>query len=123
MEWFSMALSFIGAIGGAGGIISIYTAKAKRDGVVTDSMKKIIDEAQEERETLRKEHNDYKEETNNRIRRLEEHINLLEQRDIIKVRAINSAYRCGFPASPKECPVIRTLDEECAKNEGICKIK
>ena len=122
MAWYEIAIALVAGFGGISGFISLYTAKVKRDGLMTDNMKKIVDEAQEERDSLRKMHNEYVADSDKRIKELEVKVNKLEQRDAIKLRAINSAYRCKLPTAIKDCPVLKTLNEECDKNEGVCKI-
>lgn len=123
MEWYNIIIAILGAVGGTGGVISIYTAKAKRDGMVTDSMQKIIDEAQEEREALRTLHNEYVEKTDKRIENLDKNIDQLRKDNIVNMRIISTAYRCRLAEKPEDCPVLRTLNDECAKNEGVCIIK
>ncbi|MCM1555819.1 MAG: hypothetical protein NC048_10065 [Bacteroides sp.] len=122
MEWYNIIVLIFGAIGGTGGIVSLFTAKAKRDGMLTESMQKIVDEAQEERASLRQIHNEYVEESDKRMKYLENKVNQLEKRDTIKMRAINSAYRCKLPAAIADCPVLKTLKDGCDRNEGVCKV-
>lgn len=90
---------------------------------MTDNMKKIVDEAQEERDSLRKMHNEYVEYSDHRMKELETKVDKLEKREAIHLRIENSAYRCKLPSSINDCPVLKTLNEECEKNEGVCKIK
>lgn len=122
MEWYNILALVLGCLGGSGGLVSLFTARAKRDGMQTDSMKKIIDEAQEERESLRRDKRELAERYESRIKALEEKTEKLERRDAIKMRAISSAYRCKLPDNISDCPVLKTLGEECEKNEGVCKI-
>lgn len=123
MEWYNIIALVLGCIGGSGGIVSLFTAKAKRDGMMTDSLKKIVDEVQDERDSLRKEKKENEERYEKRILALEQKTDKLERRDAIKVRAIGAAYRCRLPEEISDCPVLQTLSEECEKNEGVCKIK
>lgn len=129
MEWYSILSLVFGFLGGSGGVVSLFTAKAKREGMVTNNMKQIIDEAQEERASLRedkkelaREKKELEDRYEKRIKDLELKTEKLEKRDAIKMRAISSAYRCKLPAEIDDCPVLKTLSEECDKNEGICKI-
>lgn len=122
MAWYEIVIALVAGFGGISGFISLYTAKVKRDGLMTDNMKKIVDEAQEERDSLRKMHNEYVADTDKRMKGLEEKVDKLEKRDVIHQRTINAAWRCRFPEKIEDCPVLKTLNKECDKNEGVCKI-
>lgn len=113
MEWYNILIMILGGVGGTGGIISIYTAKAKKDSMEIDNFKKLFDEAQEERENIRKQHIDYMAQTDAKIDRLEKKIDFSDKRNAIKMRAINSAYRCKLPEKTEDCPVLKTLNKEC----------
>lgn len=113
MEWYQIILLILGGIGGTSGIISLYTAKAKKSSMEIENFKKLFDEAQEERESIRKSHQDYMNQTDAKIDRLEKKIDYSDKRNAIKMRAINSAYRCKLPEKlPDDCPVLKTLSDE-----------
>lgn len=122
MEWYEILIAVLGLVGGTSGILSIYTAKAKKDSMEIDNFKKMFDEAQEERSNIRKQHSEYMTQTDGKIDKLEKKIDRMEKRNAIKMRAINSAYRCTYPKDIKECPVLKTLHDEenecdsCNKN-------
>ena len=111
MAWYNILAVVLGAFGGVGGFISLYTAHAKKTGMEVDNMIKVLGQAQEERETMKKN-----------LTRLEERVSASSKRDIIKMRAINSAYRCTVIKDVADCPVIHTLRQECDKNEGVCDV-
>lgn len=113
MEWYNILILILGGVGGTGGIISLYTAKAKKDSMEIDNFKKLFDEAQEERENIRKQHLDYMKQTDEKILKLEQKIDFSDKRNAIKMRAINSAYRCKLPENTEDCPVLKTLNQEC----------
>lgn len=113
MEWYNIIVLILGGIGGTGGIITLYTAKAKKSSMEIDNFKKLFDEAQEERENIRKTHQDYMKETDAKILKLEQKIDFSDKRNAIKMRAINSAYRCRLPEKTEDCPVLKTLNQEC----------
>lgn len=115
-------LSILAIIFGGGGIISggisIYNAKAKKNSVEIDNFKKMFDEAQEERANIRQQHQDYMRQTDEKINRLEKKIEYSDKRNAIKMRAINSAYRCKLPEKTEDCPVLKTLDKE--SKDDVC---
>lgn len=113
MEWYNIIVLILGGVGGTGGLISLYTAKAKKSSMEIDNFKKLFDEAQEERENIRKTHQDYMKETDAKILKLEQKIDYSDKRNAIKMRAINSAYRCRLPEKTEDCPVLQTLNQEC----------
>lgn len=122
MEWYNILILLLGGIGGTGGLISLYTAKAKKSSMEIDNFKKLFDEAQEERENIRKSHQDYMAQTDAKILKLEQKIDYSDKRNAIKMRAINSAYRCKLPEKTEDCPVLQTLNSEsdndlCINNE------
>lgn len=112
MEWYEIIITLIGLVGGTGGFISLYTAKAKKSSMEIDNCKKLFDEAQEERESIRQQHIDYMAQTDAKIDRLEKKIDHSEKRNAINMRAINSAYRCNLPDKVENCPVLKTLSRE-----------
>lgn len=113
MEWYNILVLILGGVGGTGGLISLYTAKAKKSSMEIDNFKKLFDEAQEERENIRKSHQDYMAQTDAKILKLEQKIDYSDKRNAIKMRAINSAYRCRLPENTEDCPVLKTLNQEC----------
>lgn len=112
MEWVNIISILLGG-GVVGSIISLYTAKAKKSTIEIENFKKLFDEAQEERENIRKQHIDYMTQTDNKIDRLEKKIEYMDKKNSIKLRAINSAYRCTLPENTEDCPVLKTLNKEC----------
>lgn len=130
MDLTNIILDVIGVVGGTGGLIALYTAKAKRRGMDADTkakevatMQGMINEAQEERKALREMHSEYRAETDRKIKNLEGKIDRFQRTNTLKIRAINSAYRCRLPEKISDCPVLQTLDEECIRNEGLCEVK
>lgn len=116
--------SAMGIFGGVSGIISLYKAKPAKTALEIENFKKLLDEAQEERQTLKQEHNEYVKNTEDRMNILNKKIESMDERNTRKVRAINSAYRCSLIKSPQDCIVLKTLDGECKDNENDkCKTK
>lgn len=109
-----------GGVGGGiiGGIISLYNAKAKKNTIEIENLRKVIDEGQEERANIRQQHQEYMKQTDAKIDRLEKKIEYSDKRNAIKMRAINSAYRCKLPEKTEDCPVLKTLDKE--SKDDVC---
>lgn len=108
LEWWQLLLGFVGTSG-----ISIYCAKPKKSSMEIDNLKKIIDEAQDEREHMKELYSLYEEKTDNKIKELEDKLKEMDEKYNIVLKASNMAYRCPLPQSIKECPVIKALDTEC----------
>lgn len=118
MEWFNVFIALVSVLGGTGGFISLYTAKAKKSSMEIENFKKLFDEAQEERENIRQQHQNYMQQTDAKIDRLERKIDYSDKRNAIKMRAINSAYRCKLPDKVEDCPVLKTLNKE--SDNDVC---
>lgn len=130
MDFIGTVLAVLGAVGGTSGVIALYTAKAKRRGMEADNkakevaaMQGMINEAQEERKALREMHAEYRKETDLKIEKMGAKIEEYQRKNTLKLRAINSAYRCRLPDQLSDCPVLKTLDEECERNDGLCDVK
>ncbi|MDE6493063.1 MAG: hypothetical protein K2L50_00575 [Bacteroidales bacterium] len=123
MAWYEILAVVFGAIGGTGGLVSLYTAQAKRNGMSIDNLKKIIEEARVERDEIRKTSKEDKQYYEQRLSEMKGEIDSIKKYAQILVRATNTAWRCQLPSKPSECPVIKILNEECDRNEGICFLK
>lgn len=112
MEWYKLLSIILGGGGFLSLVIGIYTARAKKTTIEIENFKKLFDESQEERENIRKQHLDYMAQTDAKIDRLERKVDYMDKRNAIKMRAINSAYRCKLPEKTEDCPVLKTLSKE-----------
>ena len=112
MQWFEILLGVVAGVGGAGGIVTLYTARAKRTSVEIDNFKKLFDEAQQERDNIRSTHEAYRRHTDGKIAGLENKIDTMYRRQNILQRAINAAWGCRHTDAHRDCPVIKTLTEE-----------
>ena len=115
MEWYEILVTVVGAFGGISGFIAIYNAKPKKQALELENFMKMLDEAQDERNQLRDQYNAETEKNNLKIEKLEKQMHNLETSINEKMRAINSAYRCKFPQTIDDCPVIQTINEDSAK--------
>lgn len=110
LEWWHLVVGFIGTNG-----ITYYLARPKKNSLEIENFKKLFDEAQEERENMKALYSSYEVKTECKIKELETKLNNMEKRYNRVLRATNTAYRCPYPQSVKECPVIKTLEEESCK--------
>lgn len=111
MNWYEILVMVIGAFGGVSGIASFYTAKPNKTRLEIDNLKSIIDEERKERELLREEYKEYKEDTDKKIEEQQEEIRLIKKNKDRKNAAILNAYKCDKIQSVDECPVIESLKE------------
>lgn len=126
MAWSEILPMIFGGAAGGGiiaGIIKLYTAKSTKNTIDVDNFKKIFDEAQElyttefkrmkeEREEAKKSSEEYRKTTDEKIDRMLKEMQSMQKTNNIKLRAINSAYRCGLPVKIEDCPVLKTLNEQ-----------
>lgn len=116
MEWYEYATWAVGLFGGLGGVsgaISWYNAKSNKDTIDISNFRSLIEEERKERELLRKEHYQYKDEVNKKIASVKREFELLKDDNQKKERAILQAYRCTLPKKLMDCPVIRMFQESC----------
>jgi predicted RNase H-like nuclease (RuvC/YqgF family) len=125
MEWYNIVLLLLGGVGGTAGLISIYKAKAEKTGIDIGNMKEMLNEAHrmfdtacEERDSLQTEFKEYKDDTMQYISEFKERFVKVEKRldkaeeTVLKLKgAINRGYRCRYPESIEECPVIKEYEK------------
>lgn len=120
MNW----IEIIGLIGGGAGIVAlikagidVYNARPNRDKLEVDVLNAVIDRLDKELERKAQEFNAYKQQVNERVSEVKLEV-LAERRENANFRmAIYQAYRCKFPDTPSECPVIAAF-ESGGKCEG-----
>lgn len=134
MEWYDILIGIIGVLGGVGGIVSLYHAKSNKDTIDIQNMKKMLDAANElhdkvvsDRDDIKKEFEDYKRdnmkyvaEFKDRFAKTEDRLDKVEADNMMLRRNILTAYRCPFPPSVKDCPVIQDFEHthiECQTNK------
>jgi spermidine/putrescine-binding protein len=116
MEWYNIVSIIVGALGGVGGMVSIYQAKSKKDTIDISNFHCLIEEERKEREILKEEYKEYKIAVNEKVESVKRSFEELKQENQKMVTAILQAYRCKLPERIKDCPVIRAFNE---KNECI----
>lgn len=120
MNWYEIIIGIIGVLGGTGGFISIYTAKAKKSTIEIDNFKKLFDEAQEERKNIREMHQDYIKETDAKIAGLENKVKKVEDKNAHFLMTLYTAYKCKLPKNNEDCPVLNSLEkDEIFKSKDI----
>ena len=124
MSW----LEIIGAIGGAAGIVAlikagidIYNARPNRDKLELDVLNSVIERLDKELARKDAEFSHYKDDVSKRVAEVKEEV-MAERRENANFRmAIYQAYRCKFPQTPSDCPVIAAF-EAVDKCEGCASL-
>lgn len=106
MAWYEIVGYLLGGSGVVGGVYTIFTAKVKKESIIIENFKQVIDE-------IKEHHKDYKEEMDKRIEKLEYKVSSIELKDKLKQEAINKAYRCPYIPKDGDCPVIVESDRYC----------
>jgi len=103
MEIITTLVAIIGGLGGASGIIALFTLRQKKDSFAIDNLTKIIDE-------VRKNHDLFKKESQEKIKGLESRLNQLALKDTLQTQSISRGYRCKYLYESKDkdarCPII-----------------
>lgn len=115
MNWYELAMGLLGVIGGGAGFISIYQAKSNKQTIDISNLSSIIKEEREERASLRKEYDDYKESVDERIRMFKVEFDKMKKNNVRYLKAVYQAYRCKFPQNVCDCPVIKAIEDS-----GVC---
>lgn len=115
MNWYELAMGLLGVIGGGAGFISIYQAKSNKQTIDISNLSSIIKEEREERESLRKEYDAYKESVDERIRMFKLEFDKMKKNNAKYLKAVYQAYRCKFPQNICDCPVIKAIEDS-----GVC---
>lgn len=115
MNWYELAMGLLGVIGGGAGFISIYQAKSNKQTIDISNLSSIIKEEREERESLRKEYDAYKESVDERIRMFKVEFEKMKKNNVKYLKAVYQAYRCKFPQNVCDCPVIKAIE-----TSGVC---
>ena len=120
MEWTDKIGWLFGLVGGSTGLISLYMARPKKQGLKLDNEtkeiqndKSIIETAistmkmsESLREALQDDYDKFKKEMEKDIKELKDYNNE-------KKSAIKKAYQCDFPLGGNICPVVYHLEHKC----------
>lgn len=115
MEWYNILMGVIGVLGGGAGLISIYHAKVKKDSMEIENFHSLIEEERREREILRTEYREYKEEVNVKVAEVKKEVEAIKEERNNFLMAIYQGFRCPLPETTEKCPVIKAF-KEC----GLC---
>ena len=109
MNWYEIVVMLLGGGGVGSGILALYNAKSNKTTVDISNLRALIEEERKERQALAKELAEYKVEARGEI-------SSLRHRLTQTTEAIYMAYRCRFPDTMVDCPVIRAY-EACTRCE------
>jgi predicted nucleic acid-binding Zn-ribbon protein len=118
MNW----IEILGLIGGGAGIVAlikagidIYNARPNRDKLELDVLNSVIERLDKELARKDAEFLSYKRDVSDRVAEVKKEV-MEERRENANFRmAIYQAYRCKFPQTPSDCPVIAAFEagERC----------
>ena len=111
MSWYEIVAMMLGG-GVVSGILALYNAKSNKTAVDISNLRAMIEEERKERQNLAQEFADYKAEARGEIGNLRRRVTAMSE-------AIYMAYRCRFPETMADCPVIKAYEacKECRKTE------
>ena len=136
MEWYNILTIVVGAFGGTAGLISLYKAKPEKTSIEVQNMKEMLGEAhkmfdkmKEEKEAEHEAFEEYKKnnmeyvaEFKERFQKVEKRLDNAEQFVFTLKSAISRGYRCPFPPTVEDCPIIKAYKgegcEDCMNNEA-----
>ena len=129
MEWLEIIKTIttvVATIGGVGGFIALYKARAEKTGIEVNNMQSMLDEAHKmyddaraETKELREEFNAYKLEMMEYVGEFKQRFNYVENRLEKTEIAVYQGYRCPFPPKQDECPVLQEFNKlKCIECQG-----
>lgn len=137
MEWYNILVLILGAVGGVGGLVGLYKAKAEKTSIEVENMQSMLEEAHKmfnemklEKESVSKEFHDYKEENmkyigefKDRFAKVERRLDKTENIVLQLKGAVYQGYRCKYPQNIEDCPVIKEYEktqcDKCDKCEQV----
>ena len=113
MNW----TEILGLIGGGAGIVAlikagidIYNARPNRDKLELDVLNSVIERLDKELARKDAEFLSYKKDVSERVQEVKHEV-MEERKENANFRmAIYQAYRCKFPQTPSDCPVIAAFE-------------
>lgn len=115
MDILTIITTLVGGIGGASGILTLFSLRQKRDSFTIQNMTAVI-------EQMKAQHKEFQDDANNKISTLERRMNQMDLKNRLQNRAINHGYRCSFLLSQDadaQCPIIIELEKEMRIVDGI----
>ena len=122
MEWYNILSIVLGSVGGIGGvttaIIAIYNAKPNKNKLDIENYHSLLEEERKERELVRQEFKEYKEEVAKYKLFFKEKYDKLQNKNEKLEDAINLGYKCPLIEKASECIIIRTVECNECNNKG-----
>lgn len=103
MMWYEIMGCVMGSGGLMGGAYSLFTMRTKKEGLVIDNLRQVIEE-------IKENHKEYKVEVDKKFSDLERKVSAMELKDRIQQNAINKGYKCSFLPKEQECPVTKLAE-------------
>ena len=116
-------LAFV--FGGGGmltGLVSLIKARSSVKNEEMERLKTALDGMEERCNTLDEDFTKYKDSAERMIKEGRERMQLLDRRNSIMTKALNSAWRCKKVETPEECIALATMKRLCDKNKGVCEV-
>ena len=132
MEWYNVLTLVLGAFGGVGGFVALYKAKPEKTSIEVQNMKEMLGEAhkmfdkmKEEKEAEHNEFEEYKKnnmayvaEFKERFQKVEDRLDKAERFVFTLKSVIYRGYRCPYPPSVDDCPIIKAYKGEACEDCG-----
>lgn len=112
MVWYEILAIILGALGGTGGVVALYKAKSQKDALDINNFHSLLEEERTERELIKQEFKDYKDEVERKVNEVKKDFEKLRQENGKLTTAIFRAYRCKYPEKTDDCPVIKAYQKE-----------
>lgn len=116
-------LAFV--FGGSGMLTGIVSLIKARSSVKTEEMERLktaLDGMEKRCNTLDEDFTKYKDSAEKMIQEGRQRMQLLDRRNSIMTKALNSAWRCDKVKTPEECIALSTMKDLCDKNQGVCEV-
>lgn len=116
MEWYEVGtwiVGIFGGLGGVGGFVTFYMARSNKDTIDISNFHSLIEEERTERENLRREYKEYKEQVDKKVEQFKNQFEELRNDNQKQLASIYQGYRCTLPKKLSDCPVIRMFHEHC----------
>ena len=116
-------LAFV--FGGSGmltGLVSLIKARSTVKNEEMERLSKAMEGMEKRCNELDSDFTEYKKNAEQMIQEGRQRMQLLDRRNSIMTKALNSAWRCNKVNTPEECIALYTLKGLCDKNQGVCEV-
>lgn len=116
-------LAFV--FGGSGmltGLVSLIKARSTVKNEEMERLSKAMEGMEKRCNELDSDFTEYKKNAEQMIQEGRQRMQLLDRRNSIMTKALNSAWRCNKVNTPEECIALSTLKGLCDKNQGVCEV-